>query len=389
MRVIKFVLLLVVFLNFYDLSAQDLPADELQATLNSYSDNFGVSIFYPSLSFTKAVREKSTVNVRYLVDAISSASMKSHFDVDGVSSATKKDHGGGDDAPDEVRQEFGLGIQEVMSGGVLKNSTIAINGLYSVEHDYASKTFTSTYTYQMAKKNSTLSLGIVRRWDRVFPQIRDWEKKTNVISYSGTYSQILNAQSIVQLIYSYSEMEGFLSDAYMVVSIIDDAMENFTNYEPVHPGTRVRRAFGGYLNYKSGNNSAINIGLRYYNDSWDVRSLTSSIGYQHHLNPAVTLGFTLRNYTQKKAFFFKPRYLWEEEFMTVDPKLDDLYSNDYQFKLTIKGGQYKGLPLLSNPKLECNLRMNFYHRHNETPNWHSRQKNLYAMVVSFGVRYHL
>lgn len=75
--------------------------------------------------------------------------------------------------------------------------------------------------------------------------------------------------------------------------------------------------------------------------------------------------------------------------MTVDPKLDDLFSNDYQLKMVFKGGRYAGLPLIANPKAEFNAQLNFYHRHNETPHWHSRSRDLYALIFSVGMRYRL
>ena len=381
--------LFVLLLSGTSLFSQELPDDELQVNLNSYFDNFNVQIVYPSISLTKRYQEHTTLNFRYLIDVISAASMKSHFDVDGVTSATEADDGGGDNTPDEIRQEFGIGVTEVMHDGLLKNATISLNVIYSAEHDYSSKTLAGTIAYQMAKKNTTLQFGFVKSWDKIFPQIRIWERNKDVLSLSFNVSQILSTKAIAQFIYSYSEMKGYLPDAYQVVTIINADDETFTNYEPIHPDSRFRRALGFRVNYKAGRVSSLNAGLRYYSDSWKIKSFTTSLGFQRHLGKVVRFGLLLRHYTQSKAFFFQSTYSQPEPLMAVDAKLNKSYSNDYQFKISVNGGHLSRIPLLANPKVQFNFRLNFYHRHSETPDWHSRSKNLYAYIVSTGVRYKL
>lgn len=363
---------------------QDLSEDELQVTMNGYFDNFNVNIVYPSMSFTKRVSDSTTVNLRYLVDVISAASMRSHFDVDGVSSATPKEDGGGDDVPDEMRQEFGLGFTDLLKGGLIRGGSFSLNTIYSTEHDYTSFTLAGSFSYLMARKNTTLQLGVVRSWDTVAPQIRDWKRKKDVYTISLGVTQILSPRLISQLNYSHNQSNGMLSDAYQVVQIAQNG--DVTNYEPVHPDARLRRALGLQMNYKAGSATGFNFGLRYYWDDWDVKSLTASVLWQRHLNPAMTVGLGLRHYRQSKAFFFKSEYLAPEQYMTVDTKLASGYSNDYQLTLTIRGGYWR-LPVLASEKTQLNLRVNFYHRHSSTPDWHSRLKDLFAYLVSLGVRY--
>ncbi|MDQ7053419.1 MAG: DUF3570 domain-containing protein [candidate division KSB1 bacterium] len=368
------------------LRAQDLPDNELQVAINSYFDNFNVKIVYPTISMTKRFSDSSTVSVRYLVDVISAASMRSHFNVDGVTSATENEDGGGDDRPDEVRHEIGLGVNELLTGGLLKGGTFSLNALYSREHDYSSFTLASLFTYLLAKKNTTLQFGFVRSWDRVFPQIRTWTRKKDVYTYSFNFTQILSPIFIMQVILSYNNSHGYLADPYQVVRIIEG--DRVATYETSHPDRRIRKAIGLRLNYKVGPRAALNFGVRYYWDSWDVNSLTTNILYQQYLHPAVILGLGLRNYIQDRAFFFKPQYLRPEEYMTVDTKLNENYSNNYQIKLSINGGYFKNVPFFQDENLQVNFILNFYHRHSATPDWHSRLKNLYAYILSFSVRYH-
>ncbi|MFQ5605518.1 MAG: DUF3570 domain-containing protein [bacterium] len=360
--------------------SQDLPESELQVNLNSYFDSFNVEIVYPSISLTKKLSETTSVNARYLVDVISAASMKSHFTVDGVTSATEKEDGGGDNSPDEVRHEIGGGFTQAIKDGVL-----SVNYLLSKEHDYRSTTLAGTYSQPFARKNTVLQMGVVRSWDKVFPQIRDWEKEKDSYTFSLNLTQVLSKRLISQAIFSYNYSKGLLSDPYQIVQIIQN--DAVANYEPVHPDKRIRKAVGLRMNYQVDRKSALQIGVRYYWDDWEVKSFTTSFNFQQHYNDFVTVGLGFRNYVQGSAFFFKENYLAPEEFMTVDSKLDELYSNEYQLKLSLNGGHFKGVPFLSNEKVQLNLRVNFYHRHTSTPNWHSRTKDLYAYILSFGARY--
>lgn len=380
-------LALVVWLGTVSLCfSQDLPDNELQVAMNTYFDNFNVKIFYPTVSITRRFSDSSTVSVRYLVDVISAASMRSHFDVDGVTSATEKDDGGGDDRPDEVRHEFGIGVNELVAGGLLNGGTVSLNALYSREHDYSSFTLAGLFTYLLAKKNTTLQFGFVRSWDKVFPQIRNWTRDKDVYTLSLTLTQILSRFFIAQMIISYNDSRGYLSDPYQVIQIVQDG--RLLTLEPVHPERRIRRAVGLRINYKVGRRSALHFGLRYYWDSWKVNSVTTSVTFLQYINRAVILGLGIRNYIQDRAFFFKPTYHQIEPYMTVDTKLNENYSNNYQLKLSINGGYLKGVPILADEHVQLNMTLNFYHRRSATRDWHSRYKNLYAYLFSFGVRYH-
>ncbi|MFQ5772472.1 MAG: DUF3570 domain-containing protein, partial [bacterium] len=150
---------------------------------------------------------------------------------------------------------------------------------------------------------------------------------------------------------------------------------------------RVRKAVGLRMNYKIDHNSALHLGIRYYWDDWEVSSFTTSISFQQHLSEVTTIGLGIRNYFQSRAFFYKERYDVPENFMTVDSKLDEGFSNEYQFKLSLNGGHFKSVPLLSSENVQLNLHLNFYHKRTAARNWHSRAKDLYAYIFSFGIRY--
>ncbi|MCB0259978.1 MAG: DUF3570 domain-containing protein, partial [Calditrichaeota bacterium] len=305
-------------------------------------------------------------------------SMRSQFTVDGVTSATSRTSGGSDNTPDELRHEFGAGITQLIAG-----RTLAVNTLYSTEHDYTSTTLAGNFTQLFAKKNTTLQLGVVRSWDKVFPQNRTWKRDKNVVTYSGDLSQILSKRLIAQLIFSYNETSGFLSDNYQVVTIIDG--DRARRYEPVHPDSRLRRAAAMRVNYLLTPISSLRLGYRYYWDTWDVNSHTFSGFYQRYLGSATILGLGLRRYNQSRAFFFQPSYSEPLTYMSVDSKLNSGYTNELEFQLTLDGSSGKWPQL--GEKTQLNFSLNFFHRHTDSADWHSRRKNLYAYYTNIGLRY--
>lgn len=381
--------------------SQDIPEDELQAKMNSYFDNFGVVILYPTVSYRKAVSEKMTVTGRYLVDMVSAASMQRVFQadvginssgnyVDGITSATPG-NGGGDDTPDELRHELSFGTTYYLG-----DNTISANYLYSDEHDYTSSTITTSLSIPMAKKNTTLSLGFVKSSDLVNPQIRTWERDVHVTTVDLSLSQIFTPNLVGSFDFTYSDLTGYLSDPYQVVTLFDSNFpNNYKYYEVNHPNQRTKTAIGTQWAYSLSDTKSIQLGYRFYDDDWDVNSHTFNFKYHWYTEDRISVyGLGLRTYFQGKAYLFKPNYSIEEQYMTVDSKLDNQYSFEYQFKYSAYGGKhFKDNWMLgwfmNDERLTFDFSLNFYHRNTDTPNWASRRTDLYAYTLDFGIRYSL
>jgi hypothetical protein len=377
---------------------QEGPDNELQVNFNGYFDNFNVNILYPSVSLNQKIGSSTRFNGRYLVDAITAASMRTRFDVDGVTSATSRNVdgvtsasqiGASSRAPqttfDEVRHEFGAGLSREFGRG----GSASVNALYSTEHDYSSKTLAGQITYPFAKKNTVVQFGAVRSWDLCFPDTRTWKKRKDVYTVSGGLTQALGPMAIAQVDASYTVNRGYLTDPYQVVRVIRG--DAFTTYNTSAPDRRVRSAVGTRVNFMMTSSSSLQLGYRYYWDDWKIRSNTvHALVQRHFLESNLTLGIGLRHYTQSSAYFFKPQYPAAEPYMTVDSKLNSCVSDELQFKIEIRSDLLETIPLLNvlaadNSAFLADL--NFYRRRTPTPDWFSRYRNLYAYILSFGWRY--
>ena len=376
------------------LYADELPKNEIQVTFNGYFDNFRVHILYPTVSFTKKIGGSTSITGRYLVDCITAASMRSRFEIDGVTSATSQgsvdavtsasQRGSGypETTFDEVRHELNAGLYQLIGEG-----SLSMNLLYSTEHDYRSWTLAAQMSYPFAMKNTTVQIGLVRNWDRIFPDTRYWIRGKDVITASAALTQVLAQTWIMQTNLSVTRMSGYLSDPYQPVPIFQN--NTLIYHETVLPDTRLRKAVGIRSNWMWSKNSSIRLGYRYYWDDWDIRSHTADILLQHYAaKKEVIYSLGLRYYTQTHASFFKNEYSGSTGYLTVDSKLKDLRSNEFELGLTIKGTYFDPGDLFYSEKMEYHLALGFYRRHTPTPDWFSGYTTLYAYTVSLGFRYY-
>lgn len=382
----KLIFFLFFFCNIYNIGfAQQLPANETQINFSGYFDDFNVSVLYPSISLTKRVSETTSITGRYLVDMITAASIKHNNPtpvVDVVTSASSRG-GGGSILPsfDDVRHEFNAGFAHLFGSGILTG-----DGLYSKESDYSSATLIGNYTQFFAENNASLQLGIVRSWDKVYPKTKNWTKNKKVTTLNLNFSQTISKSLILQLLSSYTDNNGLLSDNYQLVPITIAGKDSM--FDPIHPDLRVRRAAALSLKYRLTDESSLQLGYRYYWDSWDIKANTYSVDYQRYLSKHIVLGLGWRGNFQNQAFFFKEKYLVPEQFMTTDIKLDAGYSNELQLNFVLSGG-YKTnfLPFMKDERVQYIFNLSFYLRHTNTPYWFNNMNNLFATNINIGIRY--
>lgn len=397
---LKYAILLALFFCFGYVYSQELAPDEVQVNFNTYFDNFKVNIVYPDIFVNRQIDEKTTISGRYLVDVISSASMKSHFNnvystenvkhgIDAYTSATSKTHGGGDDTPDELRHEFTLGVTHFFD-----QTSVSLNNIISKEHDYFSETVAASVSIPFAKKNTIVNFGIVKSFDKVKPEIRSWEKDKDVFTLNFSISQILSKDFIGQMELYYSNMSGYLSDPYAVIKVLDTNFFEQKLYESVSPDSRNRFAFGLKGLYRVSEKTSAELGYRYYQDDWDIKSHTINTKYNIMMNEEkIVLALGYRFYTQTACNFFQPDYYFNlvndtnklaSQYMTVDPKMDKLHTNEFSMNWTFNGSV---VPLINDEDIELRTQFRYFIRTTENPDWHSGYKTLYAYLFSIGFRY--
>jgi hypothetical protein len=375
------VFILILLFNFIPAKSysQQTTDNEIQVNMNTYFDNYYLTVYYPSINVTKSIDKNTSINASYLVDAITSASMKMLMRVDGVASATHNATGGADNTPDELRHQLSLGFTRNIS-----EITFNALGMYSIEHDYSSKTFASNLSIPFAKKNTTLLLGYAGNWDKVFPQTRFWTRDRNTTTINLGLSQILSKTLIAQADFSFINISGYMLDGYQVVRIINGP--TFMNLEPVEPDKWVRKSAGLRTNIALSKLSTLQLGYRYYWDTWDIKSHTVEATYKTHLSDVVNMTLDLRQYFQTKAYFFKSEYTQVEPLMGVDSKLNSGYTTDASVGFTFQGNKNLDFPIINNDNVALMTSLGIYHRHTDSVDWIMRMADLYAILINIGVK---
>jgi hypothetical protein len=72
--------------------------------------------------------------------------------------------------------------------------------------------------------------------------------------------------------------------------------------------------------------------------------------------------------------------------MAVEGSLNSGYSNEGLLTLTFSGNKKYKVPLLNSDKMQIITTLGFYHRHTDTPDWHSLYTELYAYLFNLGFR---
>ena len=157
-----------------------------------------------------------------------------------------------------------------------------------------------------------------------------------------------------------------------------------------YPDNRDRRAAGIRTVFALDDISSIQLGYRYYWDTWDIKSNTANILYQRYLSENIRGVFGWRIYNQSKAYFFLPEYTAPLELMAVDSKLNESVTNEFEVSLKFNSEIFKSTPILRSIMMETaelSVGLNFYMRNTVTPDWHSRYRMLYAYIATIGYRY--
>jgi len=269
------------------------------------------------------------------------------------------------------------------------NYTWSVGGNLSKEYDYLSIGANTNIAKDFNKKNTTLSAGFALNYDVVKPvggiakpltpmlypnqlnrsfrgddenenggsnnklTIANSDNKTTADILFGV-TQVINRRMIVQFNYSFSKIDGYLTDPYKFLSRVDsNGLTQQYLYEN-RPNSRTKHAFFAQTKYHL-ENSIIDASYRYMTDDWHINSNTIDFRYRINLSKGSYIEPHVRYYTQTAADFYQP-------FMLEGTVLPEFASADYRvgemdaYTLGIK----YGMPLASGKSMA--YRVEYYHQ---------------------------
>ena len=330
-----------------------------------YVDDDDTVINTSTVSVRAAASDEVTLSARYLIDAISTAS------VDVVSAATSR--------WTEQRHEIELGVGYY-------DGTLNVGGgyIYSGENDWWSHTANLGVAHDFVGHDLTLGVGFTYVDNTVSRADEDQEgpgtafgfgpppnagfvDKMTVIGGAVNVVGVASPDELWAFNYSLSHAFGFQESPYRYARYTDTdsyfGVEDRGMPDQVfvlqgegqggerHPDRRLRHALSVRHNRHLFEDSSLRSHVRLYSDDWGVRSLTLGTEYTVGLEPWEIAAF-VRGYAQRHADFYQDIYPREQRYMTADREL----SSFWDVFLGLRGGpQLRDVGPLS--ALRCELKV--------------------------------
>ncbi len=344
----------------------DIGDWDFDSAILYYSESDGrVSAIEPVISAKKQLDTDESISLKLVVDVLTGASANGAVPTNTPQTFTQPSGSSSfttepgetplDDTFQDTRYAFSANWELPLS----RMDRLVLGGNISTEYDYDSIALSSLFTHDLRGRNTTLSAGLSVASDSISPvgsvpipfgvmqpvegdQPRgsSSETKTTFDILLGA-TQIINKNSLIQLNYSYSQADGYLTDPYKVISVVDpvtgvpiieDVATNLSQvvYEN-RPDSRTKHSiFTQYKHFLTGD--VLDISYRYMFDDWDINSHTIDFRYRWKTSDTAFWRPHLRYYQQSEAEFYQPYYLDGEaptagtdtSFATADYRLGEL-----------------------------------------------------------------
>jgi len=189
----------------------------------------------------------------------------------------------------------------------------------SKEYDFTSISANALWQHDANKKNTTYSYGVNVEFDEIDPvgdvpdpltsmydQMKgDSSDTRNVIDLLFGVTQVIDRTSLFQINLSLSESDGYMTDPYKLVSVVDDVSGQPTDqlFES-RPDSRSRQSLYGKYKKTLANDDIFTASYRYMTDDWGVDSNTFDFAYRFKFSNGYYLQPRLRLYDQTAADFY-------------------------------------------------------------------------------------
>lgn len=258
--------------------AVDLGADKAELLYHRY-DGGGVKASGPALLLRKSVMDKVAVTGTVYVDAVSNAS------IDVVTAASPFT---------ERRTEYGLSADYVY-----RDSKLTLSTSSSKEPDYTANRVGLDIAQEVFGGMSTVNMGFTHGDDKVGKHAEPGFKATATHwQYRLGSSLILTPRWITSLNLEALADDGFLGSPYRVAYVFGAAVPERV------PSTRSSRALKWRVVGDLGSRDAMQVGYRYYWDTWGIKASTLDVTYSRYFGDDWLADLTLRYHSQQHALFY-------------------------------------------------------------------------------------
>jgi hypothetical protein len=336
----------------------------------------GVQVIEPVVSLKRDFGDQRVLNGTFVIDSISGptpngampshkpqtfASPSSHSPVPepGVKT-TLYTVAPGDLPMDPHFKEQRVGADLGWSQPVGLNNGVSLGGHLSTEHDFDSVGANAGASHDFNDKNTTLSIGFSGEYDRIHAHGGNpvpgsdyalWEKEGSqtktVTGVLAGVTQVIRRNWLMELNYTYDRSQGYLTDPYRILSLLDAEGSTLGYRYESRPDSRGQQSLY-WVNKIALGPTVLDISYRRGKDSWDINSDTVDTHLRIDLGRGMYLEPHVRWYRQNAADFYT-LYLGSAgplpDFMSSDPRLAAFTGTTYGLKIGYSLGRNGELTL--------------------------------------------
>jgi hypothetical protein len=370
-----------------------------------------VQAIEPEINLRKDFGDENIFNLKLVVDTLSGASpngaapAKVPQTFSGPSGSSSYTTAAGQTPLDtsfrDARGAVSVGWQQPLADNLKLN----VGGNISTETDFQSIGFSGALARDINNKNTTLSAGLNLEVDNInpvggtplafsstaLPQEGGGEddgggsgngakNRTAETAVFGL-TQVLGRHSLMQLNYSVSVANGYQSDPYKLLTVLDSSNKLIPNPDPANPGNaytylyekrpdkRTKQSIFAEWKYAF-SEDVLDLSYRYTTDDWGIHTHTLEGKYRLELGHDMYIEPHVRHYTQTEASFYTPYLLQGRDVAingstitplvsdaSADPRLGAFDGNTFGLKFGIGLG----------PDSELNFRVEKYDQKMKQP----------------------
>lgn len=362
---------------------------EFDSAFLFYSEADRVSAGEAIFNAQKTFDDDEILNLKLTIDALTGASANGAVAQPSVQTFTRPSGNGQynvapketplDDTFHDTRVQVNGQWTQTVTGDLTASGGVHI----SKEYDYLSLGVNGNIAMDFDRKNTTFSLGFSYfqdtfspeggipkpfasmligdssdpLWDEDFAKTRigsEDDKTTTDILLGIT--QVINRRMLMQLNYSYSMVDGYLTDPFKIISVVNqDGVAQDYVYES-RPDSRVKQSLYLQSLYHF-DTTVLDVSYRYLWDDWKITShtidsrfripLEDSFGAESYIQPHV------RFYQQSAADFYMP-FIMESDLIPAFASADYRIGEMTAYTLGVKYG------LQVNNGNELSFRLEYY-----------------------------
>jgi len=333
----------------------------------------------------KDFEDDKKLSIKYVVDSLTGASASGAVPQNEAQTYTRPSGDGqynvaANEVPlDDTFKDTRIQLGAQWSQPLGENYALSTGGNFSTEYDYQSIALNGSLARYLNKKNTTVSLGVSyaldsidpvggapiglsemvvdtgqfddeAAFDAAFDETRaggDESKDTADIIFGLT--QVINRRWITQFNLSLSEVDGYQTDPYKVVSVVDSSGTATAQLYENRPETRSKQAFFAQSKYHF-SNSVWDVSYRFADDDWGITAHTLETRYRFLFDNNSYLEPHIRFHQQSEADFYQPFLLEGDtlpEFVSADYRIGklDAYTFGIKYGKKLENGREYGVRL--------------------------------------------